>query len=61
MGELLAKLREHGVFPAPDEPAALEVITARARALVEMCADAMGTPKRISMTELMGEGLETEV
>jgi len=50
----VAALMDRGVFPAPDEPAALEVITARALALIEVCADALGTPKRSSMTEVMG-------
>lgn len=50
----LGALVDRGVFPAPDEPAALEVITARALALSEVCADAMGTPNRISMSDVLG-------
>jgi len=51
----LGALVDRGVFPAPDEPAALEVITARALALMEVCADAMGTPKRVSMSDMLGD------
>jgi 2-dehydro-3-deoxyphosphogluconate aldolase/(4S)-4-hydroxy-2-oxoglutarate aldolase len=50
----LGALVDRGVFPAPDEPAALEGITARASALTEICADAMGTPKRVSLTDVLG-------
>jgi len=49
----LGAIVDQGVFPQPSEPAAAEVIRARAAALVEVCADAMGTPKRISVTEAM--------
>jgi 2-dehydro-3-deoxyphosphogluconate aldolase/(4S)-4-hydroxy-2-oxoglutarate aldolase len=47
----LGAIVDEGVFPQPSEPAAGEVIRARAAALMEVCADAMGTPKRISFTE----------
>jgi len=51
----LGALVDRGVFPAPDEPAAVEVIVARAVALMEVCADAMGTPNRISMSDVLGQ------
>ena len=35
------------------EPSALEIISTRAVALVEVCADAMGTPKRRSLHEAL--------
>lgn len=41
---------DQGVFPQPSEPAAVEVITARAAALMEVCADIMGTASRISVS-----------
>jgi len=48
-----AAVVDRGVFPEPKEPAALEVITARALALTEVCADALGSTKRMSMTEIL--------
>ena len=44
---------DRGVFPEENEPAAIEIIRARAGALVEVCGDAMGTPARVSITELL--------
>lgn len=50
----LAAIVDKGVFPMDGhEPAALEVITARAVALCEVCADAMGTPKRASFSKVL--------
>lgn len=50
----VAAIVDRGVFPNPNEPAAVEVITARALALTEVCADALGETKRHSLSELLG-------
>ncbi|MEM9072519.1 MAG: bifunctional 4-hydroxy-2-oxoglutarate aldolase/2-dehydro-3-deoxy-phosphogluconate aldolase [Myxococcota bacterium] len=47
-----AAIVDKGVFPDATEASALEVITMRAVALVEVCADVMGMPKRSSFTEI---------
>lgn len=49
----LGVIVDRGVFPEPNEPAALEVITARALALIEVCTDAMGSAERQSMTDIL--------
>ena len=48
-----AAIVDRGVFPEANEPSALEIITARAVALVEVCTDALGMPKRASMTDAL--------
>lgn len=47
-----AAIVDTGLFPETNDPAAIEVITMRAAALTEVCADVRGTPKRLSFTEL---------
>ena len=47
-----AAIVDTGLFPETNDPAAIEVITMRAAALTEVCADVCGTPKRTSFTEL---------
>ena len=47
-----AAIVDTGLFPETNDPAAIEVITMRAAALTEVCADIRGTPKRLSITEL---------
>lgn len=44
---------DQGLFPSTNDPAAIDVITMRALALTEVCADARGTPQRQSFTGLM--------
>jgi len=43
---------DRGVFPEASEADATDIITMRAVALVEVCSEAMGTPNRISFSEL---------
>ncbi|MCB9636625.1 MAG: bifunctional 4-hydroxy-2-oxoglutarate aldolase/2-dehydro-3-deoxy-phosphogluconate aldolase [Sandaracinus sp.] len=50
-----AAVVDRGVFPTTNDPSATDVIAMRAVALVEVCAEMMGTPKRASFTELRGE------
>lgn len=57
----LGAIVDRGVFPDGNEPAALEVISARALALTEVCADAMGTPKRLSLTDLLTAPEDSDV
>lgn len=57
----LGAIVDRGVFPDGNEPAALEVISARALALTEVCADAMGTPKRLSLTDLLSAPEDSDV
>ncbi len=52
-----AAIVDRGVFPDTNDPAALEIITMRAAALTEVCADVCGTPKRLSLTDLRVEAL----
>lgn len=47
----VAAIVDRGIFPSNDDPAAAEVIEMRARALVEVCADALAMPVRISMID----------
>ncbi len=47
-----AAIVDRGVFPESTESAATEIITMRAAALVEVCSEVLGTPGRISFTEL---------
>ena len=47
-----AAIVDTGLFPETNDAAAIEVITMRAAALTEVCADVRGTPKRTSFTEL---------
>jgi 2-dehydro-3-deoxyphosphogluconate aldolase/(4S)-4-hydroxy-2-oxoglutarate aldolase len=51
-----AAIVDRGVFPEPNEPAAVEVITARAIALTEVCAEVLETTKRHSLSEILGSG-----
>ena len=51
-----AAIIDRGVFPDTNDPAASEVITMRAVALGEVCADALGTPARISFTDVRMSG-----
>ncbi len=46
---------DRGVFPDSNDPSAIDVIAMRAVALGEVCAEALGTPKRASFTELRSE------
>ncbi len=48
-----AAIIDRGLFPESHEPAAIEVIRARASALTEICADVLGVPSRISLTEVL--------
>lgn len=49
-----AAVVDRGVFPEDNDPSATDVISMRAVALVEVCAEALGMPKRSSFTELRG-------
>jgi len=44
---------DRGVFPMDEDPAAVEVITARATALVEVCDEVLGRPHRESLTDVL--------
>ncbi len=46
-----------GVFPSSNEASATDVITMRAVALVEVCADAMGITKRASFSEIRASSM----
>ncbi len=48
-----AAIVDRGVFPDPSDPSALQIIRARASALSEVCAEAMGMPKRSSLTDIL--------
>lgn len=48
-----AAIVDRGVFPDTSEPSALEIITTRAVALVEVCADVLGMPQRASMHDAL--------
>ena len=45
-------LVDRGLFPESNDSSATDVITMRAVALVEVCAEVMGTPKRASFSEI---------
>jgi hypothetical protein len=47
-----AAIVDRGVFPDGSDEDAGQIITMRAVALTEVCADALGTPARISFTDL---------
>ncbi|HJL04388.1 MAG TPA: bifunctional 4-hydroxy-2-oxoglutarate aldolase/2-dehydro-3-deoxy-phosphogluconate aldolase [Polyangiaceae bacterium LLY-WYZ-15_(1-7)] len=47
-----AAIVDKGVFPDSNDPSATDIISMRAVALVEVCAEALGMPKRSSFTEL---------
>ena len=47
-----AALVDRSVFPDDNDPSASQIITMRAVALTEVCADALGTPARVSFTDL---------
>src|SRR5690606_41786440 len=44
---------DRGLFPDTHDPAAAQVIRARASALVELCAEALGVPSRISLSDAL--------
>ncbi len=48
-----ATIVDRGLFPDSHEPAAIEVIRARASALTEICADVLGVPSRVSLTDVL--------
>lgn len=50
-----AAMVDRNVFPAEADPAANQIITMRAVALTEVCADALGTPARISFTDIKSD------
>lgn len=45
-------LVDRGVFPDSNDPSALDIITMRATALVEVCAEVMGMPSRASFSDI---------
>ncbi len=47
-----AAIVDRGVFPSTNDAHAIDVITMRAMALVELCAEAMGLPKRASFSDI---------
>ncbi|MEM6956789.1 MAG: hypothetical protein AAF645_13935, partial [Myxococcota bacterium] len=47
-----AAVVDTGVFPDTNDPSAVEVITRRAAALTEICAEVTGATERVSFTEL---------
>ena len=47
-----AALVDRGVFPDSDDPSALDIITMRATALVEVSAEVMGMPSRASFSDI---------
>lgn len=47
-----AALVDRGVFPDSNDPSALDIITMRATALVEVCAEVMGMPSRASFSDI---------
>jgi len=49
----VAAIVDTGLFPQDEDPSATEVITMRALALTEVCADARGELDRQSMTEIL--------
>ncbi|MEM9188799.1 MAG: bifunctional 4-hydroxy-2-oxoglutarate aldolase/2-dehydro-3-deoxy-phosphogluconate aldolase [Myxococcota bacterium] len=49
----VAAIVDTGVFPADEDPAAIEVITMRALALTEVVGDVMGNADRMSMTDIL--------
>jgi 2-dehydro-3-deoxyphosphogluconate aldolase/(4S)-4-hydroxy-2-oxoglutarate aldolase len=48
-----AVLVDRGLFPDTHDPAAAQVIRARASALAELCAEALGVPSRISLSDVL--------
>jgi 2-dehydro-3-deoxyphosphogluconate aldolase/(4S)-4-hydroxy-2-oxoglutarate aldolase len=50
-----AAMVDRNVFPEEADPAASQIITMRAVALTEVCADALGTPARISFTDIKSD------
>lgn len=48
-----AAIVDRGLFPMDEDPAAAEVITMRAMAMLEVVADVRGEEKRHSMTDIM--------
>lgn len=50
-----AAMVDRNIFPEAADAAANQVITMRAVALTEVCADALGTPARISFTDIKSD------
>ncbi|MBC7172527.1 MAG: bifunctional 4-hydroxy-2-oxoglutarate aldolase/2-dehydro-3-deoxy-phosphogluconate aldolase [Polyangiaceae bacterium] len=53
-----ATIIDRGLFPDSQDPAALDVIRARASALSEICADVLGVPSRISLSDVLETGAQ---
>tara|TARA_B100001750_G_scaffold59706_2_gene47381 strand:+ start:537 stop:1481 length:945 start_codon:yes stop_codon:yes gene_type:complete len=47
-----AAMVDRSIFPEDNDPSASQIITMRTVALTEVCADALGTPARVSFTDL---------
>jgi len=48
-----AAIVDKGLFPQDEDPAAVEVITMRANAMIEVVAEIRGEEKRLSMTDII--------
>ena len=48
-----AAIVDRGLFPQDEDPAAVEVITMRANAMIEVVAEIRGEEKRLSMTDII--------